>query len=213
MASPTDISEKRFGSLTVLERSGSNHSGKALWLCRCDCGVKKVVVGQYLRNGKVTSCGCGANKQRLRTKHGMSRSKIYSVWTNMKLRCENPSDASCQWYGARGVTVSAQWSKSFEAFYADMGDAPKGCSLDRIDVDGPYSKENCKWATSAEQARNTRRNRHIPINGKTKVMTDWCRKNNIAPSTALKRIKSGWDTAAAVTQPSRHQTQKEQYHG
>jgi hypothetical protein len=131
----------------------------------------------------------------------------------MKLRCENKNDASYPWYGAKGVTVCPEWSTSFEKFYEDMGEAPSGCSLDRIDVAGPYSKENCRWATNAEQARNARSNRRISINGETKVMADWCRENNIDPSTALKRIKSGWDAGIAVTQPSRNQTQKELTNG
>lgn len=213
MTKPTNITEQRFGSLTVLERVGSDSRGKALWLCRCDCGGDKVVVGQLLRNGNVTSCGCGATRHRRHVKHGMSRSKIYSVWTNMKLRCENENDASYPWYGAKGVAVCPEWSSSFQRFYEDMGDPPEGYSLDRIDVEGHYCKGNCKWSTSAEQARNTRSNRHITIGGETKVMADWCSENGIDPSTALKRIKSGWDAAIAVTQPSRHQTQKELHHG
>ena len=213
MAKAIDISSQRFGSLVAIERSASTDAGKAIWLCRCDCGLNKEVIGKDLRTGKVTSCGCGATKHLRHTKHGMSKSKIYSVWTSMKLRCENENDPSYLWYGARGITVCPDWSSSFEKFYEDMGDPPKGCSLDRMNVDGPYSKDNCRWATASEQARNTRSNRRILIDGETKIMADWCRENNIDPSTALKRIKSGWDAALAVTQPPKHQAQKELHHG
>jgi hypothetical protein len=204
MSAVKDITGQRFGSLTVSKRHGSVN-GRAAWLCVCDCGSEHVGTGKEMRSGRVTSCGCGLTRSNRRATHGKSKSKIYSVWTNMKLRCESPTDASYQWYGARGITVSEEWSKSFDAFYADMGDAPDGCSLDRIDVDGPYSKENCKWATTAEQSRNRRNNRNITINGVTKIMSDWCSENGIYPSTASRRIKNGWDAQVAVSQPTNHQ--------
>ena len=204
MAAVKDITGQRFGSLTISKRHGSVN-GRAAWLCACDCGSDYVGTGKEMLSGKVTSCGCGLTRSNRRTTHGKSKSKIYSVWTSMKLRCESPSDASYEWYGSRGITVSDEWSKSFDAFYADMGDAPEGCSIDRIDVDGPYCKDNCKWATASEQSRNRRNNRSITINGVTKIMSDWCGENGIDPSTALKRIKSGWDAQVAVSQPTNHQ--------
>lgn len=199
-----DITGQRFGSLVVSSRHGSV-SGRATWLCICDCGSEYIGNGKEMRAGKITSCGCGATRHSRKTTHGKSKTKIYSVWSNMKARCENLDDVSYQWYGARGITVSDEWTNSFEAFYADMGDAPEGCSLDRIDVDGQYSKENCKWATAAEQARNRRDNMHITINGITKIMSDWCKENGVPQGTASQRIQRGWDAQRAVSQPTNHQ--------
>jgi len=146
----------KYGRLTGLEYVETKKDG-AYWLFRCDCGNEKVINASVVRLGRVHSCGCFA-KERLRAtfkKHGMAKTKTYDAWISIKQRCLNPKSASYHNYGGRGITISDEWL-SFEKFLEDMGEAPEGFSIERIDNDKGYFKENCKWATREEQNLNKR---------------------------------------------------------
>lgn len=158
MKKKVDINGHVYGRLTVLEFSHMALN-KAHWSCICECGNKGVWTAAALRYGNVSSCGCLGAEARLASNitHGMKKSKEYRTWRNMKSRCYLISSKDYVHYGLRGISVCDRWVDSFENFFADMGSAPSlEYSIDRIDPNGNYSPENCKWSTKAEQSRNTR---------------------------------------------------------
>lgn len=161
MPSLIDRIGKTYGRLTVVARA-SDPSKKVQWLCRCSCGGSKVVNSCALQTGHVESCGClrTENAKRvghMNTKHGhahpKSPSRTYRSWSAMWRRCTNQNGHAYQRYGGRGITVCTEW-ENFERFLADMGERPADRSIDRIDNDKGYFKDNCRWATRSEQQWN-----------------------------------------------------------
>lgn len=143
----------------------------------------------------------------LRINHSHTRlnwkSPTYSSWDSMKQRCDNPKATGYENYGGRGITYQNEWS-FFVSFLTDMGERPDGTSLDRIDTNGPYSKENCRWATIEVQNRNTRTSKFIEFNGLTKTNQEWSRELEIPASTLYNRIFTrGWDVERSFLTPVR----------
>ena len=154
MPSKANIKGLKFHNLLVIEESGRTGSGKVTWKCLCECGKESIVSSGNLSSGSCKTCGCGMYKQ----KHGFAGSKIYQVWAAMKQRCHNMDCANYENYGGRGITVCDRWKESFENFYEDMGNSyEEGLSIERVNNDREYCKENCKWATQLEQAINKRK--------------------------------------------------------
>lgn len=168
-----------FGRLTVISDMSSS-KGKARWMCQCSCGKITVTTGDALRRGVVKSCGClQAEARHLNTrKHGHGSyvagvSRTYKSWQEMRARCNNKRSISYPNYGGRGISICARWSE-FENFLADMGERPEGKSLDRIENNGNYEPNNCRWATSKEQNNKRRQCRYIEYLGRIQTIAQWC---------------------------------------
>lgn len=184
----------KFGDLTVMETADRGKYKELRLLCLCDCGNKKNVSRSHLIGGDVKSCGCFLKE--FKKTHGMSYTRTYTTWESMIDRCFNENYSRFNDYGARGISVCKAWIK-FEKFYEDMGDRPKGKTLDRIDNTKGYFKENCRWATPKEQSRNSRSNIIIEYNNMAKCIEEWAEYLKINSSTLRKRLNRGWSVERA----------------
>ena len=184
-----DETGNRYGRLTVLEFAGIEKRKHALWRCRCDCGNEIVVQGKNLRSGNTKSCGClNADKSKERivafnTKHGKTHDPLFRRWSNMLTRCENPNAINYADYGGRGITVCEEWH-DFQTFYdwAMSSGYEPGLTIDRVDNGKGYSPDNCRWATSREQAENRRSTRLFEFNGETHCLSKWARMFCVDPT-------------------------------
>lgn len=197
-----DLTGKRFGMLTAVERIASRPGLSGLWRCVCDCGNDRTAGASDLTAGHTTNCGCK------RRTHGHSyvdgkATPTYSSWRNMIARCTNPKASGFDHYDALGVVVWAGWNK-FEQFLSDMGEAPPNTTIERIDNDGPYEPGNCRWATRQEQANNRRTNIRFEYRGKSYTLAQLARATGQAKETLRVRLvrPGGWAVAAAVETPT-----------
>lgn len=179
----------RFGKLRVVGPA-PNVGRFTAWQCVCDCGTTSVVPSGALRSGNTKTCGCGRrqvnNKNNLQ--HGMIRTYTYRAWVRMRVRCRDKDNPN---YGRRGLTVCQQW-EDFKTFLHDMGEAPVGRTLDRIDPNKGYAPDNCRWATQKEQSRNKRTTRYLEWRGQRKPFSDWADQFGISQWTIANRVRLGW---------------------
>lgn len=152
-----DLTGRVFGRLTV-QGKGEVKGHHRMWQCLCECGASKAVRSDHLTRGLVVSCGCYWAQRRVEanTTHGMSETRVYRIWKDMRNRCHYEKYPERHLYGGRGIEVCERWRWSFENFLADMGVPADHLSIDRIDVNGNYEPGNCRWATALEQSQNKR---------------------------------------------------------
>lgn len=189
----------KFGSLTVIA-FGGRRKNETLWECVCDCGGTKTMNAANLKISKHPSCGCKTKEQQL--KHGMSGTPTHRAWKSMKNRVLNKDGRDYADYGGRGIKICERWL-SFENFYSDMGERPGKCSIDRIDVDGDYCPDNCRWATAREQCRNKRNTKKVLYQGKLFALADLCELLYKNFRVVRSRIKYGWTIERALSEPVR----------
>ena len=208
------IAGRKFGRLLVLSRAGNCKHGNAMWNCVCDCGATGVFKGRNLTIGKTKSCGCWLIEQRRSPKkHGHTSRKHgtsseWNAWKAIRQRCENPNNPCWKDYGGRGITVCERWH-AFPNFLHDMGLKPSpDLSLERVNNNAGYSKENCIWASRGVQNRNTRRNRILEFNGKSQTLRDWATEYGMPFNRLYFRILRGWTMEKALTKPPQIQHRK-----
>lgn len=179
------------------------------WKCQCVCGVNKDVREDALLSGNTKSCGCyrSDNTRLIKHKHGKCYSSVYRVHRQMMARCYNPNTDCYSDYGGRGISVASEWH-DFEQFYLDMGDRPRGMTLDRRDNSLGYSKANCQWATHKEQNNNRRSNRFITFDGITLNQKQWAERVGISDQIICERLKNGWSIEDALTRKIRKVTRR-----
>lgn len=185
---------ERYGRLTIEEYTGTNKWHSRLYRCRCDCGNESIVVGTDLKRGKTKSCGCYQRdrSRECNTIHGLEKHPLYKVWATMKDRCENPKNPKYRLYGKRGVKVCDAWH-DFKTFYdwAMENGYERGLTLDRIDVNGDYEPNNCRWATIKEQNNNKRDTIYLLAYGQMRTISEWSEITGIAYMTIYHRIRCG----------------------
>lgn len=198
-----DLTGQKFGRLTVVGLADTD-TRKTFWVCKCDCGNFKTVRSDSLQNGRIKSCGClkleqdkknlnstSAKKKFLQTGAKVGGTRLYGIWIGMKGRCYNEHDARYDRYGRRGISVCKEWKENFEAFHnwAISNGYSDNLTIDRIDNNGNYSPENCRWATPKEQSRNRSTNINITIGNSTRTLTEWCEIFELDSGIVFSRYK------------------------
>ncbi len=201
-----DLAGRKFNRLVAISRA-KNRGHHTYWTCRCDCGNIVDVEASLLLSGRIKSCGCYKleNDKRLReerTIHGMSDTRLFHIWEDMIRRCESKNRKSYQHYGGRGIKVCEEWH-SFIPFmeWSMQNGYEENLSIDRIENDGNYCPENCRWVTHKEQCNNTRRNQWVYIFGEKMNYAQAAEKFGINQSTIRGRIVRGWKPEVAVMTP------------
>ena len=198
-----NLTGQKFGRLTVVEYVGKYKCGATLWQCSCECGQTRVAAAVNLVKGSTKSCGCFRREiSRASSTHHMCDTTEYASWVGLRSRCNSPSNPKFHRYGGRGITLCSEW-ESFETFFADMGPRPSPeHSLDRINNSLGYCKENCRWATPAEQSNNRECTVFITFNGEKNPLTYWAVETGISRHVLLQRVKKlGWSAERALTTP------------
>lgn len=178
---------------------GTTEDGRAKWLCKCECGNRTTVLASSLKTGNTISCGC-VLKSKI-TSHGKSHTKLYQVWLSMKTRCDNPRSNRYAYYGGKGITYDIKW-KTFENFYSDMSDTYKeNLTLDRIDNNRGYYKENCEWVDY--QIQNNNKSDNIIMNHGNAQFTvkEISQLTGLLPTTIYNRRRIGWTDEEIIQTP------------
>lgn len=204
MSSFIDLTGNRYGDLVVIRRSDNTSKGLATWECLCDCGKTTIVRGSSLRNGTVKSCGCRRIKRKPNLRHGMSHTRLYYVWGNIKRRCYDNTNPAYKNYGGRGIKMCDSWKCSFESFaeWALNNGYSDSLTIERINVNGDYCPENCTWIPNNEQQNNRTTCLLYKYNGETKNLAEWCSYFNLPYMTVYTRLfRWKWGFERAISEP------------
>lgn len=192
-----DLAGQRFGRLVVLGQLPAEKGKPLKWECICDCGNSAVVIGSFLRYGTTRSCGCLRDAHNAPKEDSVHKQRLYGVWAGMMQRCFYKNHSSYRLYGGRGITVCDEW-RNYEAFRSwafaegyDENHDSLSCTLDRIDVNGNYCPDNCRWVSRKVQSRNTTRNVWVIYQGKKMTATDAALLMGVKPHTLLTQIRRG----------------------
>lgn len=200
-----DLIGKRFNNLVVIERVANSPNGQTVWKCKCDCGNTTIVRRGNLISGAVKSCGCLVRKKNSENcTHKMSKTRLYQEWAGIKARCVYKNSVNNSDYGGRGIKMCKEWADSFVAFrdWALQNGYRDDLTIERIDVNGEYCPENCKWIPKSEQSSNRRSCIIITYNGKTQNLNDWCKELKLDYKRTNNRIKKlGWSFEKAISEP------------
>lgn len=199
---------RRFGRL-VVESVNRERRGKRDMImahCRCDCGNEKEVFWQALADGRTKSCGCLSREltternRRLKTKHGGSRTRLYSIFQSMHERCYRPQHMYYARYGGRSIGICDEWRRNFVAFreWATSHGYADNLSIDRIDNDRGYSPDNCRWVDAITQQNNRQTCHTLTVDGRTHTISEWARLTGIKNTTIRERLRRGWSETMAV---------------
>lgn len=200
-----NLISKRFGRLTVTGSTSKNGHGYSV--CKCDCGRETIVRNDGLKSGRIVSCGCynmeRAKRGENRRTHGLHGTRLYRIWQAMINRCRNESSKCYRNYGGRGIAVCEEWGKSFQSFYdwAMSNGYADNLTIDRIDNNGNYEPNNCRWASYSEQSNNKRTNHLLEYNGEIHSITEWSAIVGISRKILNWRVNHGWSTEKALTTP------------
>lgn len=201
-----DYTGMKFGRWTVLgvapNHITSGGYSVAMWDCVCECGTRRAVRGNDLRLGKSVSCGCYLVDNPVSRKHGATGSHLYMIYHGMRARCYNPNNDDYKHYGGRGIKICDEW-QDYETFqsWALRNGYVDGLTIDRIDVNGDYCPNNCRWITMDEQKANKRNTVYVTAFGETKRLVEWAKEYGMKYQTLEKRIKNGWLIEDALTVP------------
>lgn len=192
MRKADDLTGVRYGRLVGIKRSRSDGYGRAIWLWHCDCGNEKEIQAYVVKNGHTKSCGCLLKENNSNYIHGGFGTRLYRTWCSMKERCNTITNPAYRWYGAKGVSVCEDWN-DYVKFrdWAKSSGYKDNLTIERIDNNGNYCPENCKWITIQEQGKNKRNIIQFTINGITKPLLEWAKEYGVSQSTVYARYKRG----------------------
>lgn len=202
-----NLINKKFNKLLVIDKAFTKNR-EVYWKCICECGNTIYVSTANLNSNRVKSCGCLKLERLLErsTTHNKSKTRIYHIWKSMRQRCYNENDYSYKNYGGREIKVCDEWYNDFTAFYnwSIEHNYQENLTIDRIDNNGNYEPENCRWVSKLIQSNNTRFNKYITINNETKSLADWCRYYNLNYNSVEQRInRYHWEPSKALLTPFR----------
>lgn len=204
-----DLTGNRYGRLVVVSRQPNDANRKSMWLCLCDCGTYKVVGGASLTRRLTQSCGCIVREKQSQKKHGDTGKRLYAIWVHMRQRIRDRNTEYYKNYGGRGISICSEWDdyQIFKKWALENGYSDH-LTIDRINVNGDYSPENCRWITMKAQSNNKRDNIRLTCEGATLTVAQWAEKFGVTPGALHYRIHQGWDEKRVLTQPFKRYKRK-----